>query len=375
MLALPVNAAPTLSVCIATLNRAPFLHETLSCVVAQLTDAVELVIVDGASTDNTETVVEQFQNEFPNVRYFKEATNSGVDADYDKAVGYARGAYCWLMTDDDLLKDGAIDKVLRAIELAPELIVVNAELRSRDFAIEFSSRMLPFQHNRSYDAARAESEQLEKNGDSGDREKSEKSPAESETLFVELASYMSFIGCTVFKRQFWMSRNREAYYGSLFIHIGVAFQYPVVANVYVVSTPLIVVRYGNAMWTPRRFEIWMFMWPRLLGSFTHLSPSARQQIVEDEPWRSAKTMLQYKAMGGYGLQQYEQFIRSRTSGLGRLPYYLLSVAPSSFVGLLAVLACLAAGARKSPELYDISLAPSTGRLGRWLANWCLQRAS
>jgi abequosyltransferase len=48
---------PHLSICIATLNRARFLKETLARILGQASDEVEVVIVDGASSDGTEEVV------------------------------------------------------------------------------------------------------------------------------------------------------------------------------------------------------------------------------------------------------------------------------------------------------------------------------
>ena len=51
---------PRLSICIATLNRGAFIGETLDTIVPQLRDDVELVIVDGASKDNTGEVVGRY---------------------------------------------------------------------------------------------------------------------------------------------------------------------------------------------------------------------------------------------------------------------------------------------------------------------------
>ena len=133
-----------LSVCIATFKRAEFLAATLDSIVEQLEGGVELVIVDGASPDRTPAVVAPYLARFPAIRYFREEENSGVDRDYDKAVGYARGEYCWLMTDDDLLKPGAIRRVLGALrEEGRSLILVNAEVRNADLSQILVDRKLP----------------------------------------------------------------------------------------------------------------------------------------------------------------------------------------------------------------------------------------
>ena len=119
---------PKLSICIATYNRGVHIGETLDSILKQLTSEVELIVVDGASPDNTKEVMEKYLLIHPEIRYFREQVNSGIDADFDKAVGYARGEYCWLMTDDDLLHPSAISTVLSVLRGGNELIIVNSEV-------------------------------------------------------------------------------------------------------------------------------------------------------------------------------------------------------------------------------------------------------
>ena len=119
-----------LSFCIATYKRAATIGETLESILPQLTDETEVIVLDGGSPDQTAQVVSRFAELDNRVRYIRENTNSGVDADFDKAVNAARGEYVWLFTDDDLLVDGAVEVVLSEIsDGAPDLIVVDAEVR------------------------------------------------------------------------------------------------------------------------------------------------------------------------------------------------------------------------------------------------------
>ena len=50
-----------LSICIPTYNRAAYIGETLASIISQSNDDIEIVIVDGASTDNTADVVTSFK--------------------------------------------------------------------------------------------------------------------------------------------------------------------------------------------------------------------------------------------------------------------------------------------------------------------------
>src|SRR6185503_6310209 len=113
-----------------------------------------------------------------------ESTNSGVDQDFDKAVGYARGEYCWLLSDDDELAPGAIATVLAALADGPELVVVNAEVRDRDLARVVKRSQLALEEDRSFGAD------------------------EAEQLFAATAGYLSFIGGVVVRRAAWQARQR-----------------------------------------------------------------------------------------------------------------------------------------------------------------------
>ena len=158
---------PKLSICIATYNRGKFIAETIDSILIQLSPEVELVIVDGASPDNTQEVMRRYLLSYPEIRYFREKENSGVDRDYDKAVCYAKGEYCWLMTDDDLLHPDAISTVLLALRSDDELVIVNSEIRSKDLSTVLQNQMLEPGSGRRYDYS------------------------ERETFFVSTANYLS----------------------------------------------------------------------------------------------------------------------------------------------------------------------------------------
>jgi len=114
-----------LSICIPTYNRSRFIGETLESIISQASDNVEIVIVDGASTDNTAQVVSWYQRKFKNLSYFCSEKNMGVDQDMAKTIEFARGQYCWMLSDDDLLKPGAIKTILKEIESGHEIYLCN----------------------------------------------------------------------------------------------------------------------------------------------------------------------------------------------------------------------------------------------------------
>lgn len=319
-----------LSICIATYNRGNFIGDTLESILAQVEPGVEIVIVDGASPDDTPEVVARYSSRHPEIRYYREAKNSGTDGDYDKAVGYARGEYCWLMTDDDLLRPGAISRVLAALDGASDLIIVNAEVKNADFSKVLETSLVKVPSDRKYGI--------------GDGEK----------LFADTAHCLSFIGCVVIKREVWLARDRSSYYGTLFVHVGVIFQRPAIQNVTVLAEPLIGIRYGNAMWSPRGFEIWMFKWPQLVWSFMEFSEGAKAAVCPREPWRQVKKLVLYRAIGGYSYAEYRRFLAGRAQGMARVIPLMMARAPATLVNSLAAFYILLLNKKARSGMYDLA---------------------
>ena len=303
---------PRLSICIATLNRAAFIGETLHSIISQATDDVEVVVVDGASIDGTDEVVRRHQQLFRGLRYFRQPAAGGVDQDFDRAVALAEGEYCWLMSDDDLLKQGAVETVLAATQRGFALIVVNSEVRDTALGEVLEANRLNVHADRVYH------------------------PNEAEGLFVDTVGYLSFIGGVVIRRAVWLARERPRYFGSLFIHVGVIFQGPLPADALVIARPLISIRFGNELWTPRTFEIWMFKWPGLVWSFAQFSAATKRRVCPREPWRRARTLAVYRARGAFSTAEYSRWLEPLlTSPWRRLLARTVARLPARPLALLA----------------------------------------
>jgi glycosyltransferase involved in cell wall biosynthesis len=334
---------PQLSICIATLNRGAYIGDTLDTIVPQLREDVELLIVDGASKDNTAEVVARYMAIDPRVRYICLPVNSGVDKDYDIAVEHARGEYCWLMTDDDLLKPGAVDRVIAALAGKVELVIVNTEVCTVDFGGTLRDALVATSANSEY------------------------APADADRLLVDTAHALSFIGCVVIRREFWLARDRVAYYGSLFIHVGVIFQSGV-PHTRVIAEPLITIRYGNAMWTPRGFEIWMFKWPSLVWSFDSVSTKAKACISARDPWRQLRKLWLYRSIGGYARAEYDNYLAQQPMSMyRRLLSRTITMVPSKLANTVSSLYCGLFARHARMNIYDLSRSPNASFISRVVA--------
>jgi glycosyltransferase involved in cell wall biosynthesis len=329
-----------LSVCIATRNRADFIGETLESIICQSPGDVEIVVLDGASTDDTTAVVARLQRSFPGLRYVRQEKNGGVDRDYDAAVGLAKGDYCWLMSDDDLLKPGAVDAVLRAMDGGHDLIIVNAELDNCDFSRVLVGNRLRFAQDRVYAAG------------------------EFDRLFEETSAYLGYIGAVIIRRSLWLTRDRETFFGSCFIHVGVIFQDALPNGAIVLAAPMIAIRFGNTQWRPREFEIRMIRWTELIAALSNIPLEVRERCYPVRPWRSIKSLLFYRAKGTYGIDDYRRWVRPRVSGgLDRFRAWSIARFPGWMANLVGLVVCSLPYRESNVHLLDMKVSRF------YFANW------
>jgi abequosyltransferase len=281
-----------LSFCIPTLNRGAYIGQTLESIVAQASADMEVVIVDGGSTDNTEDVVRRYQAQLQSIRYIRrnistnKSSNEGFDRDCNYAIEQATGDYCWIMTDDDLLAPGAVQAILTEVNKRQfGLIVASVSVRDKDLSEVLVEKRPAFPIDKIYFR--------------NDWEK----------FAIDSGNHLSFVGAVIICRDLWLSREKERYIGSGYIHVGTIFEKPIDDPVIIKAAPLVIIRFGNAQWSGRAFKIAMFDWPRLIWSFGTLSTATKLAIVQKEPWRRLRTLLVQRIYGTYSMEVYRALLQ------------------------------------------------------------------
>ncbi len=333
----PLNNSPhnpyprkKLSLCMTTRNRAKLLGQTLDSILSQVTEEVEIIIIDGASTDETEEVVRGYQEKFPSLHYHRKDINSGVDRDYNASIEAAQGEYCWFMSDDDLIKPGALRTVLDATEKGYSAIIVNAEDWNADFTVRVGKNRLPFTTDRVYH------------------------PQEFEQFFIDTAHHLSFIPGLVIRRDIWLSRERERYFGSWFAHVGVVFQCPLPDDAFVIADPLIAIRNGNISWGSKIFEIWLIRWPDLIWSLTNFPDSIKSKICSRNLSQNWKSLFAYRSLGNYSINDYNNFILTKTkNGMSRIIPFIISKIPIRLANILSFFYSIIVAPRSRVPFFNI----------------------
>ncbi len=116
---MPIENRPILTIAIPTYNRSWYLDRCLSHLVKQVDkyrNKVELIISDNSSTDDTEAVVRTYAANSYEINYIKNAVNIGPDANFRQCYERSKGKYFLLFSDDDILLDGSLDKIMALIE-------------------------------------------------------------------------------------------------------------------------------------------------------------------------------------------------------------------------------------------------------------------
>lgn len=122
-----------LSICIPTYNRVNKLLLLLESIEKQIKNSfeaeVEIVISDNASSDTTENKVLEFieKNKHIKINYNKNIKNMGIDFNIRNVIEKSQGEYVWLLGDDELLKEKAIEKLLKNFKLEKDVYILNGE--------------------------------------------------------------------------------------------------------------------------------------------------------------------------------------------------------------------------------------------------------
>ncbi|MEQ8380828.1 MAG: glycosyltransferase family 2 protein [Coleofasciculus sp. A1-SPW-01] len=105
------------SVCIPTYNRANYLIQSVKSVLSQTYKDFELIICDDGSTDETPTVVSQWND--ARIRYIRHAKNIGRSKNMRSGFDTAQGNYFIKFDDDDALTPEFLEKTVAVLEAEP----------------------------------------------------------------------------------------------------------------------------------------------------------------------------------------------------------------------------------------------------------------
>lgn len=122
---------PLLTIAIPTYNGEKTICNMLDLLLPQCNNQVEVLVSDNCSTDNTEAIILRYKLRWKVIEYHRNDVNIGPDANFLQCMRMAKGHFTWLVSDDDIVVEGAVEKILKYLSDHKEVGLVY--LTTRDF--------------------------------------------------------------------------------------------------------------------------------------------------------------------------------------------------------------------------------------------------
>lgn len=116
------GTAPLVSIVIPSYNCGAYIEQAVSSALEQNIDQLEVLVLDNASSDETERLVQPFLSD-TRVRYIKHPSNIGVFSNWERGMHMARGIYAMVLSADDYLLPGHVRRLVDAMEAHPECVL------------------------------------------------------------------------------------------------------------------------------------------------------------------------------------------------------------------------------------------------------------
>lgn len=118
-----------LTIAIPTFNRANCLSLLLNSISEQYSevkDSVQVIVVNNASTDDTEDQCFRWMKQIKYLKYIKNDSNIGGNPNITKCFDIVVSPYCWIIGDDDIIQIGALKQIVEFLKKnKPDIVCMN----------------------------------------------------------------------------------------------------------------------------------------------------------------------------------------------------------------------------------------------------------
>lgn len=127
----------TVEVVVPCYNYARFLAQSVESAISQVGVNVHVVIIDDCSRDSTPAVGAELARKHPGVSYRRHAVNLGHVATYNDGIAALQSDYFLLLSADDYLLPGALERAVSLMEACPEVGFTfgRAQMRNDDGSV------------------------------------------------------------------------------------------------------------------------------------------------------------------------------------------------------------------------------------------------
>jgi glycosyltransferase involved in cell wall biosynthesis len=117
---------PEISIICVVLNNVNGIKKTLESIITQLTEDVELIVIDGASTDGTLDILNSLSDNF---KYWVSESDGGIYDAWNKGLAASSGRFVAFVGSDDILEHDYVAQCLFYLKFNAELDYISFKIR------------------------------------------------------------------------------------------------------------------------------------------------------------------------------------------------------------------------------------------------------
>lgn len=313
--------SPLLTIAIPSNNKTELLALAIGSIVSQFSNEndCEICISDNSIDNSTERLIREKYLSMHQVSYNRTLDAPSLDENVNKVVQLSKGKYVWIFGDDDLIVEGALDKVINhLIDFSPDILILNSLSFDESGVVEDSRTV------------------LEKSKNYG--------PTDNDIFLTELGGYLTYVGGIVIRRELWIKYFRSEMVGSYFAHIDAVCTAKVDRTAAYISGPCIQMRLHNQTWTSKHYQIWNILFPKTIWGLSGYSEFAKSSVTPQILINSLKAMLSSRAYGRFNIKIYREVILNNLDAnnitkligliVALLPQWILSFVYRSYIILI-----------------------------------------
>jgi glycosyltransferase involved in cell wall biosynthesis len=108
-----MNIQPLVSIALCTYNGEKYLKDQLDSIINQTYKNIEIIVVDDCSSDNTSSILSEYQSRYSQLHVFINTTNLGYNKNFEKAITLCSGEYIAVSDQDDIWVNHKIETMMK----------------------------------------------------------------------------------------------------------------------------------------------------------------------------------------------------------------------------------------------------------------------